>query len=54
MRDDSEREGDPPPEEPQNPSSEELDIEGPNESAPGHELGEGDEGKADPPRPSEA
>ena len=33
-----------PPEEPSNPTSEELDVEGPNESAPGHEP-EGEDGE---------
>jgi hypothetical protein len=39
----------PPPDEPPNPTSEELDVEGPNESAPGHEPSEGESAGADPP-----
>jgi hypothetical protein len=38
-----------PEDEPRNPSSDELDVEGPNESAPGHEP-TGDEGEQDPAR----
>lgn len=38
MTESSQREPDPPGEDlPENPTSDELDVEGPNESAPGHE-----------------
>lgn len=53
MTEASEREPQPPTErEPRNPTSDELDVEGPNESAPGHEPAgdEGDEAAELPPR----
>lgn len=51
----SEHESDSPAEdEPGNPSSDELDVEGPNESAPGHEPTRDDDGDGEHPadRPS--
>lgn len=42
MSETSEHEADPPSEDEGNPTDEELDVEGPNESAPGHHPDEDD------------
>jgi len=48
---DEERSADPAGEPADNPTDEELDVEGPNESAPGHEPSEGEDRSGGEPAP---